>query len=128
MGRFKEFMERDRAKDIFAPMVADYDLMSTIELKKKLNRHNSKVFLVFMLPFFFFVICGASYMLLCPHLIDWGLLAEDGADRPGYLFLMLGYMFAFMLFGYNLAISLIIAQCNKRIETIAEVSDGQEKT
>jgi len=127
MGKFKEFMEKNRAKDIYAPMLADYDLKSTIELKNKLNRHNNKVFFAFMVPFLFFAICGASYLLLCPYLIDWGLLVEDGADKPGYILLILGYMFLFMAFGYNFAISMVMTECNKRVETIAGVEDGTQK-
>ena len=126
MGKFKEWMDKDRAKDIYGPMLADYDLKTTIELKKKVNRHINKVFVALMIPFLLFVIAGAVYMGLLPLFIDWGWMVEDGADQPGLILLMFGYMFVFMAFGYNLATSSIIGECNKRVDTIAGVSYGEE--
>lgn len=127
MGKFKEWMDKDRAKDIYGPMLADYDLKSTIELKKKVNRHINKVSLALMIPLLLFVIAGAVYMGLVPLFIDWGWMVEDGADQPGLILLMFGYMFVFMAFGYNLALSSFTGECNKRVEEIAGVRDGTQK-
>lgn len=124
MGKVKEFMERDRAKDIYGPMVADYDLKQCIELKKKVLRHKNKVLFCYMIPFLLFAIVGAVLLVLTPWFIDLGLFTEE--NDTALMIVIFGYLFIFMGSGYVTSNNFLLDACNKRIEAIAGVSDGEE--
>lgn len=131
MGRtdeLKEWMEKDTVKEIIRPIIADYDLKQTVELKKQINRHFRKTYVICTGFCMLFVIAAVVYHIVSGVLDDAGIIELAENDTSVLAILILGLLFMVYYLGYTWSYSIIIGQCNKRIEELAGVSNGtQEK-
>lgn len=131
MGRtdkLKEWMEKDTGKGIIRPIIADYDLKQTVELKKQINRHLSKIYVVCVVLCMLFVIAALVYQTVSIVLDNAGVIELAKNDTSVLAILILGLLFMVFYLGYSWSYSIITGQCNKRIEELAGVSNGtQEK-
>ena len=125
--RFKEWMEKDTAKEIIGPIVADYDLKQCVELKKKTIKHQTKTcFIAVPLSMVLFFI-AVIYILVSDWLANLGLIEVAENDTSGLAFIVLGIVVMAVYWGYILFLGGILEQINKRIEVLAGVSDGTQK-
>lgn len=126
MGTFKEYLNDNKASDIFGPLISGYDLRTCVELKKKLKKNIDKVFVLCALPSLCLMTIGGIIALALKFMADMGWITVAENDLSILAFLFLAYCFIFIYAGYATAMSMIIHQCDKRIDVIAGVSDGKE--
>ena len=126
MERFNEWMKKDTAKDVIAPIVADYDLKTCIELKKNLTRHENKIYFICIVPCLLFLFIALAYMEISKYLSELGIIAVSKPDLNGPAILIFGMIFIMIWAGYCCFTGAFKRQLDKRIEVIAGVDYGKE--
>ena len=122
--RLKEWLEKDTATEIIAPMVAGFDLKTCIEFRKKIIRNENQALYCSMFFSFAFLVLSLSYMGISKALADIGLISVAEDDINGIIFLLFGLFSLFIYVGYSIILSRMVNQIDKRMELLAGVSDG----
>ena len=127
MERFNEWMKKDTAKDVIGPIVADYDLKTCIELKKGLTRHENKIYFICIVPSLLCLVIAGAYMGISKYLAELEIIAVSEPDLNGPSIMIFALIFIMIWAGYCCFTGAFKRQLDKRIETIAGVSNGAQK-